>query len=177
MLMRTRSMRGFTLIEIMIGLVILGLLMALGLPSFFTFLQNTQVRNAADSIQNGLQVARAEAIRRNTLVSFTIAGPDSTWSVDVNDPALNIEQHSGSEGAANAQVAISPGSLPLIVAFDGLGKSNLAAKTTIAVTNPVGGSCGTGAGNMRCLNVAISVGGQVKMCDPQVTTAGDTRKC
>lgn len=177
MLINARHMRGFSLIELMIGLVILGLLMALGLPSFFTFLQNTQVRNAADSIQNGLQVARAEAIRRNALVSFTINGPDSTWSVDVNDPALNIEKHQGSEGAANAVISVTPGTLPLVIAFDGLGKSNLPAKTLIQVTNPTGGTCGTGAGQMRCLNVAVSVGGQVKMCDPQITTNGDTRKC
>jgi hypothetical protein len=25
--------------------------------------------------------------------------------------------------------------------------------------------------------VTIATGGQVKMCDPQVVTAGDTRKC
>ena len=49
-----------TLIEMLIGLVILGVLMALGVPSFFAWLQSTQVRNAAESIQNGLQLARAE---------------------------------------------------------------------------------------------------------------------
>lgn len=177
MLMRARHIAGVTLIELMIGLAIVGLLMALGLPSFFTFLQNTQVRNAADSIQNGLQVARAEAIRRNALVSFTLNGPDSTWSVDVNDPAQNVEKHSGSEGAVNAQVAVTPGSLPLVITFDGLGKANLTALQTIEVTNPVGGACGTGAGQIRCLNVTVAVGGTIKMCDPQVSTAGDTRKC
>jgi hypothetical protein len=32
---------------------------------------------------------------------------------------------------------------------------------------------------MRCLNVVVSRGGQVKMCDPAVpvTAIGDTRKC
>ena len=54
------------------------------------------------------------------------------------------------------------------ITFDGLGKTNLVGAATIQVTNPTGGACQTSAtaGKMRCLNVTVSVGGQVKMCDP-----------
>jgi type IV fimbrial biogenesis protein FimT len=177
MLSTVKNSRGFSLIEVLVVLLLVGLLLSLGLPAFSGWMQNLQVRSAADAIQNGLQIARAEAIRRNTLVSFTLAGPDATWAVAVVDPAESVQTYAAADGAPNAQVGIAPGALPLVVVFDGLGKTNLAAKTTLLVTNPTGGACGTDAGDMRCLNVTIATGGQVKMCDPQVVTAGDTRKC
>jgi type IV fimbrial biogenesis protein FimT len=173
MLSARRSRQGFTLIELLIGIALLGLLLALGVPSFSAWLQNMQVRNAAESVLNGLQLARAEAVKRNTPVSFTMAGPNSDWSVNVVDPAEVVQVHSSAEGAANAQIATTNGTLT----FDGLGKTDLTANALIQVTNPSGGACGTGLNQMRCLDVTVSVGGQIKMCDPQVTTAGDSRKC
>jgi prepilin-type N-terminal cleavage/methylation domain-containing protein len=64
--------RGMTLIEMAIGLVIVGLLLVMALPGFGTWLQNSQIRNAAESLQNGLQLTRAEAVRRNTRVQFVL---------------------------------------------------------------------------------------------------------
>ena len=74
--MRTRSNAGMTLIELLIGFVIVGVLLALGVPSFSGWLQNAQLRNAAESVFNGLQLARASAVQRNKSVTFTMAGPD-----------------------------------------------------------------------------------------------------
>jgi len=175
--MRTRSAAGMTLIELLIGFVIVGVLLALGVPSFSAWLQNLQVRNAAESIFNGLQLARANAVQRNKSVTFTMAGPDSGWAVTIDSPSAtepaSVQSRSATEGTPNAVIATTA---PTIT-FDGLGKTNLAGAATIQVTNPTGGACGTGGVNMRCLNVTVAVGGQVKMCDPQVSAAGDSRKC
>lgn len=175
--MRTRSNAGMTLIELLIGFVIVGVLLALGVPSFSGWLQNAQLRNAAESIFNGLQLARASAVQRNKSVTFTMAGPDSSWAVTVDSPSAlesaTVQTRSAAEGTPNA-VITTPA--PTIT-FDGLGKTNLLAAATIQVTNPTGGACGTGGGNMRCLNIAVAVGGQVKMCDPLIAAAGDSRKC
>ena len=59
--------RGISLIEILIGLAILGIGMAWGVPSYSVWMQNLQIRNMAESIVSGLQVARSEAIARNGL--------------------------------------------------------------------------------------------------------------
>ena len=176
--MRMRGRTGFTLIEVMIGLTVMAILMVMGLPSFTAWLQKGQIRTAAEAIQNGLTLARAEAVRRNTKVSFSMAGPDSSWTVAVvTAPVPPIQARIGAEGSSNAVVAVTPGALPVDIEFDGLGRTNLAANLLIQVTNPVGGACGTALTEMRCLNVQVSPGGTVRMCDPQVTTAGDTRKC
>ncbi len=180
--MRTRSAAGMTLIELLIGFVIVGVLLALGVPSFSAWLQNLQVRNAAETILNGLQLARASAVQRNKSVTFTMNGPDSSWAVTIDTPSAfeqaTVQSRSASEGTPNAQVSVAaPGALPVAISFDGLGKTNLAQQATIQITNPTGGACGAGGGTMRCLNVTVAVGGQIKMCDPQVSAAGDSRKC
>jgi type IV fimbrial biogenesis protein FimT len=47
-----------------------------------------------------------------------------------------------------------------------------------AVTNPAGGACKTAGGDepMRCLNIVVTPGGRVRMCDPSVA-GPDTRAC
>lgn len=178
--MRARSASGMTLIELLIGFALIGVLLSLGVPSFSAWLQNVQVRNAAESIFNGLQLARANAVQRNKSVTFTLNGPDSTWSVTIDSPsALEpavVQTRNAAEGTPNAVIATTS---PTIT-FDGLGKTNLLAAALIQVTNPTGGACQTSAsvGSMRCLNITVAVGGQVKMCDPYpLLVAGDSRKC
>jgi type IV fimbrial biogenesis protein FimT len=170
--MRTLHCTGVTLIELMIGLAIVALILTLGLPSISTWIQNSQLRSAAESVQSGLQLARAEAVRRNTLVGFNLPGPDSSWSVNVMNPAAQVQARSAAEGTLSPQIATTN---PLIV-FNGLGKAAMAAAAVIQVTNPTGGACKPG-GNMNCLNVTVSVGGKVKMCDPTIADATDTRAC
>lgn len=69
---RPVRMRGFTLIELMIGITLMALLLSLAAPAFMTMISNTKLRNHAESIFNGLQLARAEALKRNTTVQFRL---------------------------------------------------------------------------------------------------------
>lgn len=173
MLIQRTASSGFTLIELMIGLVLLGVLLTLGLPNVSTWMQNTQLRNAAESIQSGLQLARAEAVRRNTLVGFNMAGPASNWTVGVINPGQVIQSRTADEGTPDAVITTTDAT----IIFNGLGKATLPSTATIQVTNPTGGSCKADGGDMNCLNVTVSVGGQIKMCDPAVAIAGDSRAC
>src|SRR4029078_11339297 len=79
--------RGFTLLELVVALTITGMLLMLGMPSFTTFLRNSEVRSTAESISNGLRAARSEAPCLNRPWSFTLAaGPDASWAINVFDP-------------------------------------------------------------------------------------------
>ena len=54
--------RGVTLIELAIVLAVVALLYSQAAPSFAVWIKSAQIRTAAESMQNGLQLARAEAI-------------------------------------------------------------------------------------------------------------------
>jgi type IV fimbrial biogenesis protein FimT len=174
-----RHNSGVSLIEIMIALALLGILMALGAPSFSTFMKNAQIRDAASAVQNGLQVARTEAIKRNEVVTFDMPGPSTSWTVQ--SASTMIETFDAATGNSTVEVSVpSPATLPVSISFNGLGKTTLTEPATIQLTNPTAGLCDTGpsTGDMRCLNVVVAVGGQIKMCDPHPgIPAGDTRKC
>ncbi|HYS50631.1 MAG TPA: GspH/FimT family pseudopilin, partial [Burkholderiales bacterium] len=79
------SQRGFTIVEVLISLVVLGVLLALGTPGFVEWLQNQQIRAAAEATLNGLQVARGEAVRRNTPVRFQLVSDLSSSCVLSSD--------------------------------------------------------------------------------------------
>jgi type IV fimbrial biogenesis protein FimT len=85
-----------TMIELAIGLSIVAILMAAGMPSFSAWMHNSKIRTTAEAIQSGLQVARAEAVRRNALVRFqlttsidagcAIATSGTNWIISRDDP-------------------------------------------------------------------------------------------
>jgi len=64
--------RGFTIIELLVGITLLGVLMALGVPALATYLQNSKLASAAASVYSGVQAARTEAIRRNVTTQFVM---------------------------------------------------------------------------------------------------------
>ena len=187
--------RGFSLVELMITLAVLGMLLAIGLPNMGTWLQNTQIRNAAESINSGLNFARAEAVKRNTTVRFQlvndmtntcqIVSDGKNWVVSLDATTANcdaepsdtvlpriLQKRASSEGSPNAQITATGGTAVL---FNGLGRATIGSLTQIDVRNLANGACKTPTGTepMRCLRIQVSTGGQVRMCDPGVSAATD----
>lgn len=199
MLTPRHAQTGLSLIELAIGLVILAILMAVAIPSFQEWIQSTQIRTAADSIQNGVQLARAEAVRRNTPVRFdlTAAGGTIAWNVGcvtvTADCPATIQSHAAAEGTANARAGIDtatppspvPGGyygaalaagagLPAGVTFDSLGRvpsANVGADITrVDVTSAVNA-------NARRMVVVVGSGGLIRMCDPALSLAANPQGC
>ena len=164
---------GLTLIELIIGVVIVGIVLALAMPSYATWIQNTRLRNGAESILTGLQFARAEAVRRNTNVSFTL-GVGTAWTVGCNTvtatcPAT-IQSHTAGDGASAAVTVamVAGGANPVI--FSNLGRLTTAATSFNIDNNQLS------AANSRDLRVVVESGGTTRLCDPNVA-AGDSRAC
>jgi type IV fimbrial biogenesis protein FimT len=179
MLNRRGSQRGFTLVEIMISLTVLGILLMIALPNFGEWLQNQQLRAASEATLNGLQVARGAAIHRNVLVQFQSAAPSTAWTVTEVATGDLVQSRAHEEGSPNAVVTATPAGTTTVT-FAPLGSvvanaDGSATVTQFDVGNPAGGSCQPG-GPMRCLRVAISGGGSLRMCDP-IVGASDPRSC
>lgn len=67
-----RCPTGFTLLELLITLTLVGVLLALALPSLATWSRHAAARSTADALQNGLRLAQSEAVRRNRQVMLSL---------------------------------------------------------------------------------------------------------
>jgi type IV fimbrial biogenesis protein FimT len=169
----TNSQSGFSLIELMIGVVILGILTAVAVPSFQTWMRNSQIRNAAESISNGIQKARAEAVSRNTRIAFILEN-DTTWTINIVDPAIPaasavIDTRKSSEGSKNVAKTVEPLGATTIT-FNNLGGITHNVDATDSLTR-VNLSAINGSQN---LSVTIGVGGNAKMCNPSAAAGSPT---
>jgi len=200
------AIRGVSLIELLVGIAILGIAVALGAPAFSEWIANSQIRSTAESIQNGLHLARAEAVRRNTSVQFQLTttldnscavnAAGANWVVsissattpvashcgdDISDTASSMLLQKGSPVSANANATISA-SQPAF-GFNGLGRivktttpATEVVNSTIDISSTRGGCLGTTGGTLRCLRLLVAAAGQIRMCDPQRPT-GDAMAC
>lgn len=185
--------RGVTLIELVVGLVIVSVVLAVGMPSFTEWIQNAQVRSAAQSILNGLQSARNEAVRRNANVrfDFTLANGAPAWNVGCvaasTDCPASIQSKPVAEGGGNAGVGVgrtAPAAdsyatvlvigtdLPGGVTFNNMGGvANVGSDITrIDVTNSAYAAA-------RRLVIVIGNGGLIRMCDPALSLASNPQGC
>ena len=96
------------------------------------------------------------------------------------DQCAEILQKGAVANSANVKVNASQ----TVFAFNGLGQQ--ASTTEPTTTAPEAmtvqitateGSCVQAGGEIRCLNITVSPAGQVRMCDPAISTAGDALKC
>jgi type IV fimbrial biogenesis protein FimT len=170
--------RGFSLIELMIGVAILAILLSAVIPSFKVWIQNAKIRTAAESLKNGLQLARLEAIRRNERVFFSLVGTDSTWSVQtVAASGVPIQSRSSAEGSSNVTLTITPLN-STSATFNGLGQLTANPDGSSAITSMVVGlpTAILSTSEMRTLNIYIGTGGQIRSCDPYFPSS-DPRGC
>lgn len=171
------AQQGVTLIELMIGLVILGILLMAALPSYTAWLQNTQIRTAAESVLNGIQLARSEAVRRNANVQL-VFGAGSSWTVSVPGTGVQIQARTSGEGSRNVTVARTPAAATAVT-FNSLGRivANADASASITQVDLDVPPSILAASASRELRIVVSAGGNVRMCDPNVTIATDPRFC
>lgn len=194
--------RGVGLIEIIVVLAITGALLAVAMPEFSNWMRGLRVRNAAESLKNGLDLARMEALKRNATVGFWMVADSSSrvpgdgcalssgspaWVVSVSDPAGKcaseasltdapqlVQRSTAQENADNLSVEAlaANGNAADRVMFNGLGQVQAAAGVTNIQTIDVK----AGSGSTRRLRVVVEGGGAIRMCDRDVD-ASDPRAC
>lgn len=72
--------QGFTLLEILVALAIMGILAALTLPNLSAWLNSNKVQQATDAIQLALEDAQRQAIRRERICTINFTNPAGTNS-------------------------------------------------------------------------------------------------
>lgn len=192
--MAMKSQRGFSMIEVVVTVAIMGILLASAMPSMADWIRNTKVRNAAESIHNGLQQARAEAVRRNRPVSFNLvstldntcalSSSNGSWVVSADaNPASHCGDAPSNSTAPRlvTKAAMSDGGQGAVVAATD-SSNNAATTVTFNGFGMVTGSTSIQTVLVRSSDngyrrrVEITSGGLSRLCDPDVA-AGDTRAC
>ena len=79
--MHCARIKGFTLIELMITIVLLSIVAAIAVPNFVNFTRNNQIQAKAEETYRLLQYARGEAVANRVKVEVRVAnGQWSVWS-------------------------------------------------------------------------------------------------
>lgn len=174
--------QGFSLIELVVTVVVLMTVSVFAIPAFQASIGNSQIRTVTESIKNGLQQARVEAIKRNARIRFTLQA-NGSWQLgcvnqvmpadvaSVACPAI-ISQKSASEGSsANVTIVADNPS----VVFTGFGARDPAVANGLSRVDVSNNQ--VDQDERRALRIVLAAGGHARVCDPAVTAVGDARRC
>lgn len=188
--MNRRRSHGVSALELIIVLAVLGVIVAVALPSFTTLIANQRIRSTAETLRSGLQLARVEALKRGRNVVFDMSGLDSSWVISCETPVADdndgdglpdcpsqIQQSASIVNGGVSVITVTTNNGGVIATFSPIGlvrqlnQNGTVPFTQIDVTVPGAG------GGVNPLRVLLQAGGLSRICDPAVTIAGDTRKC
>jgi len=137
---RGHGARGFTLIEMVIVLAIIGVLVTFGYPALQELLVRSRIESATRNTANIMRLARLEAIKHSVQVLVTFDSTDNTvwayanvdgtagYSPNASKPKGTVDYQVGSTyhlpngvtfGAPGGQTAIDFGGLPATFESDG----------------------------------------------------------
>lgn len=131
-----RSDQGFTLIESLIIVLVIGILAAIAAPSFLATLNRSRVNDALAAVEGALKEAQREAVKRSTNCEVTL-GTNS-----VTGPCLVT----GTRTLNNVNLRSSASTVEFSF------KGNTTSGNTIVLSNP------DSSINQKCLAVAIGIG-------------------
>jgi type IV fimbrial biogenesis protein FimT len=134
---------GFTLIELLTVVALASVMMAVGIPSFKSFVAGQRVKTATGEFSSAATFARSEAIKRNAEVGLFAAtgGWGNGWSVKVGTTSLG-------EQLAYSGITMSSGVTEVV--YLGSGRLKEQATATSVQVN------GTGTDAVRCVAFELS---------------------
>lgn len=106
-MLRLKSTRGFTLVELMITLALLAIVATIAVPNFVQFIRNNQVQAKADELKTFLQYARGQAVA--TRKSYELTTGADAWSIKPvgGDIERSLELNSAQAAAISSIASVT----------------------------------------------------------------------
>jgi len=135
-MMNINKIKGFTVIELMIVVGVIGILLAVGLPSLQNTISRISTNTQAKTLVSSLNFARSEAIKRGGLVSICASASGTDCAADVWSDGwiVFVDNNADADGAAGS---VDIGDEVLRV-YQGLGGNTLTFGADIQQFDPRG---------------------------------------
>ena len=154
-----QALRGFTLIEVLVVIAIMGVLAAIAGPSFTPTIERWRVKQAAEAITSTIYYARSEAIKRDGGISIkakTDANWASGWQVLFNNNGTK-EVLQNTDPFTQIDISLADGDG--IITIDRWGQMKSATKSTFDFRLI---PHGTSTANSNAIALCIGLGGRIK---------------
>ena len=177
--MNRRNVTGFTAIELMVAIAVLGVLAAVAFPSLRDYIDRQRLVGQVRAIANMAQLARSEAIKRSAAsaggglsnIAMTI-NPGTSWSVGL---AAGSAACTGTsciiQGSADTQIitgtdcpscTLAVPTAQTVIVFDFRGLVTGGTDRLITMSSPMG----------KQLSLSVSRLGRISLCTPSASIVG-----
>ncbi len=167
---------GFTLIELVITIALLGILLAWAIPNVRTFIKNARISSAASELMGDIGVARQEAQRRGVVVSICASAdglncvggttPDwlGGWIIKTVTSGQIIKYNKEPQGSSSARATGTTNQLtangPPIIAFIPSGAMSSTIGSAPPVTIPIRDERAAASGDLTQRDISVTLVGR-----------------
>lgn len=133
---------GFTLVELLITITIVGILAAIGIPSFQQTMDKKRLVGAADNLLADMRYAQSESVKRDVTIVVTFTD-GANWSYVFNTSAGTTKTTSGNDYKGTSIEVTTTGKL---LSFDpkrgNLSEAPANASVLVTITSAFGSKLG-----------------------------------